>query len=751
MSDSFSLIELPPLVINGFDYSHDNLFTDYRSRFAADAGRHAVVIDNGTSLCKAGWASEPQPRMVFEPLSVKNKRTSGPHSFVGNAIALLEPQEVANAAVKTPFVDGLLDSQPRQELVFDYVFARLGIDGDGCVPHPVVCSEPLAAPNRSRRLLCEVLFEVYDVPSIALGVDAMFAFHGAVAASQQRDGLSISIGHTSTQLVPMLDDAPVRDRMMRLDVGAHHVVDAMQRMLLNGNTEHRSFVTAAAAKQLVTRFGYVARDYRAALFALHNDIGASIDERVLLWQLPAAAAAAAAASAPVEAKTAEELAQIDQRRKASSERFRALHDAKKKRKIDGLLVRFNALVAIRPAVQARDGNWRGLLKMHKVDFDGVSEVADQRALDAELLVVGRELVRLEALTSSALAALELCDPDTLSDAELYPLLSRADGELLPAELAIKRRQAARRAGRNQSRQLQAEKQAREAARAAREVEIRANLPAHVASLRHQLQQLRDARAKRQRRVRTESTSRQSESQRRKLAKLATSIIDDQSRAGLRREAMFGASDADWLNYGAQDDGAQSENEKEEIEALEAQLLQWDPTFADALNDDGTDAAHNVDLSRIRVGTERVRCTEVLFDPPQIGVGSAGLNECIASLLQRFPLDERCRLASQVLISGGYVPRGLEARVGDFVVQSMPLGSAVSVRALADPVIASWRGAATCARDAAFAGFMTRAEFNERGSDDGYFREHTWSNSFVPTPPAPEKVDDVVDAEVEADE
>jgi actin-related protein 5 len=729
--DDFSIVQLEPvapLVIDGFDYSHENRFSDY-----ASLARGAVcVLDNGAAQCKAGWAHERNPRMIFDAVTVKSKAKASDDdaaaAFVGNAVRhVLDASDFAGA-VKSPFVDGILESQGRQELIFDHCFARLGVNADGAVPHRVVCSEPLAAPNRARQQLMELFFEVYEVPALALGPDAMFAFRHAAGPP---DGVSVAIGHGATQIVPFVHSMPVRERMIRIDVGASHMVDTLQRMLLNSHPQHRPYITPPAAKQLLSRFAYVARDYRAALFALHNDVGTTINERVLLWQLPFAADVPVVA----EPKSAEELALLDQRRKAASDRFRLQHAAKREKKVDTLQSRFTALSGIRASVQARAPGWRVLLRNNKVDFDGVSELADQRALDAELLVVGRELVRLGAMSNDAVTALDLCDPDTLTDAELYPLVGRPDAELSSLELSSKKRQLARRAGRNLSRQVQAEKAAREKERLARDAAILANLPAHVAGLRHQLQRVRDARAKRQRRVRTEGSSRQSEFQRRKLSKLATSIIDDQSRAGMRREAMFGANDSDWLDYGVHDDGAASENEKEEIEQLQTQLLQWDPTFADTLADDGLSLAEQ---ARVKLGNERVRATEVLFDPPQCGVTSAGLVECLTSMLQRFSLDERCRMAGQVLLSGGFVPRGTEARIGDAIVQAMPIGTAVSVRTIPDPIIATWRGAAACGRDAAFEGYWTRAEFAEHGADVGRFREHTWSNLFVPTPPPPDK-------------
>ncbi|CAB4425114.1 unnamed protein product [Rhizophagus irregularis] len=51
------------------------------------------------------------------------------------------------------------------EYILDYIFFKLGINTDK-VYHPVLMTEPVCNPNHSRRLMSELLFESYDVPSL---------------------------------------------------------------------------------------------------------------------------------------------------------------------------------------------------------------------------------------------------------------------------------------------------------------------------------------------------------------------------------------------------------------------------------------------------------------------------------------------------------------------------------------------------------------------------------------------------------
>lgn len=51
--------------------------------------------------------------------------------------------------------------------------------------------------------MSELLFEGYNVPSVAYGVDSLFSFH-ANAATPTSDGLVISSSTSSTHVIPVL-------------------------------------------------------------------------------------------------------------------------------------------------------------------------------------------------------------------------------------------------------------------------------------------------------------------------------------------------------------------------------------------------------------------------------------------------------------------------------------------------------------------------------------------------------------------
>jgi actin-related protein 5 len=62
-------------------------------------------------------------------------------------------------------------------------------------------TEALCNPAHSRMLMNELLFETYQVPSVCYGLDMLFSAY----QNDIRDGLIVSSGKVSTNLVPVLD------------------------------------------------------------------------------------------------------------------------------------------------------------------------------------------------------------------------------------------------------------------------------------------------------------------------------------------------------------------------------------------------------------------------------------------------------------------------------------------------------------------------------------------------------------------
>lgn len=140
------------------------------------------------------------------------------------------------------------------ESVLDYVLAKLGVNGES-LDRPVVMTEPLANLGYARKTMTEILFECYHAPSVAFGVDSLFSYN----YNNGKNGLVVSSSHSSTHLIPVVNEKPMMSHATRLNWGRWHTADFLSRLL---RVKYPSVkITDAQISDLVREHCYVSRDF----------------------------------------------------------------------------------------------------------------------------------------------------------------------------------------------------------------------------------------------------------------------------------------------------------------------------------------------------------------------------------------------------------------------------------------------------------------------------------------------------------
>jgi len=154
-------------------FIEDPYFKNYRQQFYGKP--IPLIIDNGSFKCRVGWATEKDPRLQVPSLvgKVRGKKEGEPSIVVGNDI---RDNDLSRIPMRSPFEQNVVYHFDTQELIFDYAFEHLGIDNDR-INHPILLTEPVCNPNYSRKLMSELLFESYRVPSVCYGIDGLFSFY----------------------------------------------------------------------------------------------------------------------------------------------------------------------------------------------------------------------------------------------------------------------------------------------------------------------------------------------------------------------------------------------------------------------------------------------------------------------------------------------------------------------------------------------------------------------------------------------
>ncbi|XP_063984211.1 actin-related protein 5 [Diachasmimorpha longicaudata] len=240
-----------------------------------------LVIDNGSYSCRVGWATESEPQLIFKNLIAKPRKERGKKDGelqIGNDIVNIE---AVRFQLKTQFDRNVVTHFEAQEQIFDYTFTHMGIDTEGSVNHPIILTEAFLNPNYSRNLMTELLFECYNIPSLAYGVDCLFSYRHNNCPP---DGLIVSLGYHTTQIIPVLDGRVDSKNARRINVGGFHITSYMHRLLQLKYPVHVNAITPSRAEELIHDHSSIALDYQDEI-KKWGDVD-HYDSNVLRVQLP---------------------------------------------------------------------------------------------------------------------------------------------------------------------------------------------------------------------------------------------------------------------------------------------------------------------------------------------------------------------------------------------------------------------------------------------------------------------------------
>lgn len=580
----------------------------------------------------------------------------------------------------------------------------------------------------------EILFECYSATSVAYGIDALLSYK----YNKGKSGLVISSSHSSTHLIPVINSKPIMSSVSRLNWGGYHSAEYLLKLLRLKYPTFPGKMTEAQAQELVREHCYISQDYGNEMFHYLDWTG--LEERDHLIQYPFT-------EHVVVEKTEEELAKIAERKKESGRR---LQEQAAKMRLDKLVRKEQELEYYKD-LQQRVSEATKKEAKRLLDED---EFKDDAQLD-------RTVKELEKSIRKARSK-DVGGPENPEEEEeqTFPLLDIPDDQLDEAGLKQKRHQRLMKSGVEARARAKVEKE-QERARVAEEERL--DLEKRENDLECWLGDKRTARAtllqkiKERDRLKADLGNRKSLASQMRMKTLANLASDAPSRKRRRGgdDDNFGANDDDWGVYRTVQTGDQSDDEEEEdlgagLKNIEAQLLQFDPTFTEnntlEAQSDWTkslvhaflrgprpfDPESQKEAHQIHLNVERIRVPEVVFQPAIAGLDQAGLVEIAADIInQRFSSQqEREALLRDIFLTGGNTRfQGFEERLKRELRAVLPIEASLSVRRAANPVFDAWKGAAQWAREPGFADkSVSREEYQEKGSE--YIKEHSLGNSVA---------------------